>query len=423
MRDVQAKTWCGRLLGIVLLFLLLMPAPATALDPGVDVFARTWARTDAPVAKRSVERTWLWGPGAFTALLWEPYADAPGGQRLVQYFDKSRMEISDPDGYRHHPWYVTNGLLVVELVSGRLQVGDNAFLTREPAEVNVAGDADDPQAPTYATFGPLRSAPPIPDGAPVIARLAGNGSVTQDMTMGHYGVRAAERVQVPGIDHQVASVFWEFMQSRGVVEVDAYETDAALLRDPFYATGYPISEAYWTAVRVGGVRQDVLVQCFERRCLTWTPGNKPGWQVEAGNVGRHYYMWRYGADIPSEPPLLDGSHPQRLAPTPLDHWSVDHDGLTLFRMSNQTPYALTIQLDGPEQVEVRLPACDDCEVYQRDEPPLLCRADTPEHEQLLRPGNYRVQVTYHGPHTDRPGGHWTLVPNSVIDTCWVLVGR
>jgi hypothetical protein len=28
----------------------------------------------------------------------------------------------------------------------------------------------------------------------------------------------------------------------------------------------------------------VLIQCFERRCLTYTPANAPGWQVEMGNV-------------------------------------------------------------------------------------------------------------------------------------------
>jgi hypothetical protein len=48
-------------------------------------------------------------------------------------------------------------------------------------------------------------------------------------------------------------------------------------------------------VKVGGQPRDVLVQCFERRCLTYTPDNDPTWQVEAGNVGQHYYIWRYGA--------------------------------------------------------------------------------------------------------------------------------
>ncbi len=40
------------------------------------------------------------------------------------------------------------------------------------------------------------------------------------------------------------------------------------------------------------------MQCFQRRCLTYTPGNDEGWQVEAGNVGRHYYTWRYGHEMP-----------------------------------------------------------------------------------------------------------------------------
>ena len=44
---------------------------------------------------------------------------------------------------------------------------------------------------------------------------------------------------------------------------------------------------------VGGVEHDVLIQCFERRCLTYTPDNVTEWQVEMGNVGQHYYRWRY----------------------------------------------------------------------------------------------------------------------------------
>jgi hypothetical protein len=58
--------------------------------------------------------------------------------------------------------------------------------------------------------------------------------------------------------------------------------------------GYPISEPYWARAKVGGVEQDVLVQAFQRRVLTYTPSNPSGWQVEMGNVGRHYYQWRYG---------------------------------------------------------------------------------------------------------------------------------
>ncbi|RIK43760.1 MAG: hypothetical protein DCC58_09195 [Chloroflexi bacterium] len=257
-----------------------------------DAFTRTWARTDRPIVEGVANRTWMWGPESFSGTIPETYFEASGSVRHVRYYDKSRMEITDVTGDPTETWYVTNGLLVVELTTGRMQMGDNLFDTRTPAQVNVAGDADDPLGPTYATFGALRNAPPLADGAPVVQRLARDGTVTTDPALAARGVTAAHRVQVPGIDHQVASPFWEFMHTSDVIWADGYGT-APLFPDPFYATGLPISEAYWAEVKVAGVYQDVLMQCFERRCLTYTPENPPGWQVEAGNVGQHYYAWRY----------------------------------------------------------------------------------------------------------------------------------
>ncbi len=107
-------------------------------------------------------------------------------------------------------------------------------------------------------------------------------------------IYATERVTVDGIDHTIASVFWEFMNSSGPIEENGQIVTDNLFQHAVYATGYPITEAYWTTIRVGGVEQSVLFQCFERRCLTYTPGNADGWKVEAGNVGLHYYTWRYG---------------------------------------------------------------------------------------------------------------------------------
>ncbi len=62
--------------------------------------------------------------------------------------------------------------------------------------------------------------------------------------------------------------------------------------------GLPITEPYWARVMVNSEPRWVLVQAFERRVLTYTPSNAPNWQVEMGNVGRHYYAWRYGVDPP-----------------------------------------------------------------------------------------------------------------------------
>ncbi|MFN3335892.1 MAG: CAP domain-containing protein, partial [Thermomicrobium sp.] len=64
--------------------------------------------------------------------------------------------------------------------------------------------------------------------------------------------------------------------------------------DPLFIIGRPITEPYWTLVRLRGEVRWVLVQAFERRLLTYTPENPEGWRVEMGNVGRHYYEWRYG---------------------------------------------------------------------------------------------------------------------------------
>src|SRR5207344_629264 len=84
----------------------------------------------------------------------EKYVDAPTGTgtRLVQYFDKSRMEINNPNGDQNSPFYVTNGLLTIELISGQMQIGDNSFVNRYSAHIPISGDTDDANAPTYASF-------------------------------------------------------------------------------------------------------------------------------------------------------------------------------------------------------------------------------------------------------------------------------
>ena len=282
------------LLMAALFILPIATIPSTlAGQSSHPAFQGTWERTDYPVLNGDVARTWMWGPEAFTEVLTEEYAESPSGQRQVQYYDKARMEINDPDADPNSIWYVTNGLLVVELMTGRMQTGDANFVERSPADVNVAGDANDPIGPTYATFAALRGLAPLADGAQIIQRVDRAGNVTEDGSLTSQGVTAAYRVQVPGIDHQVASVFWEFMNSSGPVIEDGQLTNALLFENSFFATGLPVTEAYWADVLVGGTSRLVLMQCFERRCLTYTPGNPTGFEVEAGNVGLHYHSWRY----------------------------------------------------------------------------------------------------------------------------------
>ena len=289
---------------LALVLPLLGVFPAAAQPPANQHFARAWARTDHPVPDLNVSRTWMWGPAALGSASTETYLEAPGGKRTVQYYDKSRMEITDPTGDAAASWFVTNGLLVVELVSGRLQAGDDAFVQLPPAAVNVAGDPDDPAGPTYATIATVLDAPPTTPGATYVHRLARDGSVTSAPALAGRGITAALVDDLTR--HAIAAPFWAFMTSSGRVWDGERLVHDRLFENPYYATGRPISEAYWTTVHVGGTQRDVLLQCFERRCLTYTPENPAGWQVEAGNVGQHYFSWRYQSGHDYAAVWLDG---------------------------------------------------------------------------------------------------------------------
>src|SRR5690349_15792961 len=110
----------GALVGLIVMVMVTAHANAeTFADPA---FHDRWQRTDQLVQDGRVTRTWTWGPTPGLTIH-EPYAEGRGGTRLVQYFDKSRMEINNADAPRDQ-WYVTTGLLVHELATGQIQVGD-----------------------------------------------------------------------------------------------------------------------------------------------------------------------------------------------------------------------------------------------------------------------------------------------------------
>lgn len=268
---------------------------ALQFDPGTDPFQQVWSRTDQPVASGDVSRTWMWGPEANTDILQEPYAESSKGLRTVQYFDKARMEIIDETADPESIWFVTNGLLVVELMTGQMQVGNDEFVEREPAAVNVAGDADDPNGPTYETFADLQAETALDEGAVITQTVDRSGQIGTNADLAEHNVTADHFVAETG--HRVASVFWEFMNSQSPVLEDGELVSEELFINPFFATGLPLTEAYWAEVQVAGTARWVLVQPFERRVLTYTPGNPEGFVVEAGNVGQHYYSWRYD-DMP-----------------------------------------------------------------------------------------------------------------------------
>ncbi len=265
----------------VLLALPLLTTPAgAATDFAIPAFKTQWTAGEVITPN-------FWGPLALAKEgQTEPYKEGsldysesgptnPGqGQRLVQYFDKARMELTNPARGD-----VTNGLLASELIYGRVQTGDNTFEQRQPAAVAIAGDADNP-GPTYAMIYSFRAQLLVPVtatvGEPVIAALTPTGTPIRFDAGANY-----PQAKVGAYDattgHNVPAAFAQFRDRAKIATI-----------------GLAITEPFWSNVRVGGQPKDVLMQAFERRVLTFTPANADPYKVEFGNIGAQYYAWRYG---------------------------------------------------------------------------------------------------------------------------------
>jgi hypothetical protein len=183
------------------------------------------------------------------------------------------------------------------MATGQLQLGDDSFQAQAPCQVPVAGDPNNKnqntQAPTYASFGKVIAKggvnAAIGDTVTATLDLNGNEGNRTDLPYAHQAAFIKET------QHNIPDVFWNWFSQQGrIYEAggDDYTNGAVL--DWLSTVGYPISEAYWVHTKVGGLERDVLVQLFERRVLTYTPDNPAAFKVEMGNVGQHYYSWRYG---------------------------------------------------------------------------------------------------------------------------------
>ncbi|RIK42565.1 MAG: hypothetical protein DCC58_10820 [Chloroflexi bacterium] len=280
-----------------------------------EAFDAVWQTTDALVAGGGASYSWFWGP-TINEERFEPYVESPGGQRQVRYYDKSRMEINDPNGDRNSIYYVTNGLLASELITGRVQRGNATFEEREPATQLVAGDpTNNPGTPSYATLAPYVTTDGVSNrstnrtGQPVTEFLSGNGALSSTdsggVTLAHYQNETG---------HNMASVFWNWANSPN----SGLRPEVGV--DWVYVLGFPTSEPYWINATVAGVERRVLVQVFERRVLTYTPANPAQFQVEFGNIGLHFLNWIEGATPPPPPPDGPPAEGDIIFSTDLSNW-------------------------------------------------------------------------------------------------------
>jgi hypothetical protein len=190
-------------------------------------------------------------------------------RRLVQYFDKGRMELTISAGGPT----VTAGLLVEEMVTGRVQIGDTQFVDQAPATVPVAGDADNP-FPLYRDLSSGAAvAPTALVGAPVQLLLTPTGGSTVTAFTADPATIGAARDDQTG--HVLPRAFADFRARVGLETV-----------------GLAVTEPFWADVKIAGTTRRIMIQAFERRVLTYNPANPPAFRVEFGNVGQQYVAWR-----------------------------------------------------------------------------------------------------------------------------------
>jgi hypothetical protein len=292
-----------------------------------------WQRLDEPVAAGIASRTWALGP---TPLGEQQENAVPSASPVVvQYFDKGRIISTDRRAQasqqpQHSPQpqppqpqppqspqqgadqavkIDEGGDLVLQMVTGRLRVGPSEWDERSSCAIPVVGGSyigqgQNGPAPTYATFHNVAFTGGIDNRVPdrtgqVIATGLTNHGITSTVPISS-PVRLAAYDSVGG--HNIAQPFWDFLHSDGPV-IDNGQVENALLFPDWVSTmGHPITEPYWTQFSLDATSdaQWALVQLFERRVLTYTPANPRDWQVEMGNAGLHYYLWRYGGYTPGQ---------------------------------------------------------------------------------------------------------------------------
>lgn len=263
----------------------LLPVRQTESPPfALPAFQRVFS-TDSSAASRAVD---LWGSDP---LAWrvEPYHGAPDDRRIVQYFERGRMEL------RSGSSRVVHGSLAAELVSGEIDLGDGMTVSDQPPEISIdSGELDD-RVPTYLTLSRLAEQPAEDRSGERVDDWLDRAGVHQRGTTPAI-IRYAE--YVPATGHNLPDVTVDLFQRTEFGDDRRAE-----------AFGDPISEPYWTFYRRDGELAPSLVQVFERRILVYTPGLAAEHRFTVASTGRHYYAWRYGHGASELPDSVDEAAP------------------------------------------------------------------------------------------------------------------
>jgi len=233
-----------------------------------------------PFASPAFEQLWiqhqraqldLWGQAP---LAWriEPYADSPGGRRLVQYFDRGRMELTTLASVNRTS--VTQGRLAWELTTGNIAIGSDLFVHRPPPDLPIDGGAADPRVPTYATLAQLVA-------QPASDRTANSQTVDTWIT-----ADGSREQTAPPVPIRLSRYIATTRHNLPDVTVSLFDRSPLGPEAWIDVFGYPISEPFWAYYRRGETALPSLIQVFERRILVYTPSLPADQRFTLVNTGR-----------------------------------------------------------------------------------------------------------------------------------------
>jgi hypothetical protein len=107
-------------------------------------------------------------------------------------------------------------------------------------------------------------------------------------------------------------------------------------------------------------------------------------------------------------------------PPPQEVGHISASGNAVVTISNDTPYTLTLEFQGPTSQTATIARCDSCHTYSFIGP-IFCPSGRPEETVTLLPGTYDVTARVDDPSVIPFAGDWTLEGDTEYFHCFYIV--
>ena len=124
--------------------------------------------------------------------------------------------------------------------------------------------------------------------------------------------------------------------------------------------------------------------------------------------------------IPTPTPTPTPAEETGYLPPPQEVGHISASGNAVVTISNDTPYTLTLEFQGPTSETVTVARCDSCHEYSFIGP-IFCPSGRPEGTVTLAPGTYSVTARVDDPSVTPFAGDWTLEGDTEYFHCFYIV--